>query len=95
MAYLVQTIRTKTYMIGEYQNNVAEPSVTTVIREDKERAIASMEAECSLFERTFDWCVPTTTTRLLDTELAKVLVSIKFFGSFELIEELRITIMER
>lgn len=94
MAYLVQTIKTKTYYIGEYENNVAEPVVTTVIRDNKERAIASMEAACSLFEFKSDGCVPKVTTRLLDTELAKVLVSIKFFGNFEVIEEMRITIME-
>lgn len=94
MAYLVQTIKTKTYYIGEYENNVAEPVVTTVIRDDKERAIASMEAACSLFEYECDDCAPKTTTRLLDTELAKILVSIRFFDDFELIEEMRITIME-
>lgn len=94
MAYLVQTIKTKIYYIGEYKDNVAEPRVTTVIRDDKERAIASMEAACSLFEYECDGCAPKATTRVLDTEVAKVLVSIRFFEGFELIEELRVTIME-
>ena len=94
MAYLVQTIKTKTYYIGEYKDNVAEPRVTTVIRDDKERAVISMDAACALFEYECEEPNPRIVTRLLDTETAKVLVSIRYFEGFELIEELRVTIVE-
>ena len=94
MAYLVQTIKTKTYFLGPYKDNKPEPRITTVVRKNKKRAIQCMDAACEIFEYECGEPNPRVVTRLLDTEMAKVLVSVRFFEGFELIEELRITIME-
>ena len=92
--YVVQTIKTRIHMTGQYAENIPESRITTVLKETKERALVSMDAACMLFEYECDGDCPKITTRLLDTETAKVSVSIRFFETFELIEELRVTIMK-